>query len=109
MVRAPGTLESAATAALQGAYSRAGLGPWTQLADRGRRLQLLSVMGRDEEALANAELVASKQARGAPHELAWSWFNDYFPLASLERQWGRPAERPAPLDLSARSVRSSGA
>ena len=80
MVRAPGTLESAATAALQGAYSRAGLGPWTQLADRGRRLQLLSVMGRDEEALANAELVASKQARGAPHELAWSWFNDYFPL-----------------------------
>jgi hypothetical protein len=66
VVRAPGTLESAATAALQGAYSRAGLGPWTQLADRGRRLQLLSVMGRDEEALANAELVASKQARGAP-------------------------------------------
>jgi tetratricopeptide (TPR) repeat protein len=30
---------------------RAGLGPWTQLADEGRRLQILSDLGRNEEVL----------------------------------------------------------
>jgi tetratricopeptide (TPR) repeat protein len=116
---------------------RAGLGPWTQLLDRSQRLQLLTMMGRDEEALAevqtlrsematlpdhsdqdevvnpwnvrevtldvgreaagnldrweaalelNAERVGSKQARGAPDlEVAWAWFNDYFPLLQLRR------------------------
>jgi hypothetical protein len=34
---------------------RAGLGPWTQLLDRGQRLQLLSLMGRDEEVLAEVQ------------------------------------------------------
>ena len=34
------------------AYTRqAGLGPWTQLADEGRRLQALNSLGRHEEVL----------------------------------------------------------
>jgi tetratricopeptide (TPR) repeat protein len=34
---------------------RAGFGRWTQLADQGRRLQLLQRMGRDEDVLAEVE------------------------------------------------------
>ena len=34
---------------------RAGLGPWTRLADEGRRLQVLAAMGRYDEVLAEVE------------------------------------------------------
>jgi tetratricopeptide (TPR) repeat protein len=39
---------------------RAGLGPWTQLADECRRLQILSAMGRYEEVLAEVEKLRGK-------------------------------------------------
>jgi tetratricopeptide (TPR) repeat protein len=134
-----GRLEEALAVAEQlPEYTRqAGLGPWTQLTDHTQRLQLLTVMGRDEEVLAevqrlreematlpehsdqrelvnpfnvreavldtgrsaaqnlrrweealalNAELVRSKRARGAPdHDIALSWFNDYYALLQLGR------------------------
>ncbi|NBC33930.1 MAG: CHAT domain-containing protein [Alphaproteobacteria bacterium] len=34
---------------------RAGLGPWTQIADEARRMQLLAALGRNEEALAGVD------------------------------------------------------
>ncbi len=41
---------------------QAGFGPWTQLADRHRRLQLLVGVGRYEEALAEVEAVRTQMA-----------------------------------------------
>ena len=119
------------------ATHRAGFGPWTQLADEVRRLQLLSALGRYDEVLAevealrprmdalpltgaqdeavtpwnvretllstgrsaatslerweqvlslNAEIIASKEARGAPsYDVVRSLFNDYGPLSRLGR------------------------
>jgi tetratricopeptide (TPR) repeat protein len=42
---------------------RAGFGPWTQLADRNQRLQLLSLMGRDEEVLAEVQTLRNEMAQ----------------------------------------------
>jgi tetratricopeptide (TPR) repeat protein len=44
---------------------RAGLGPWTQLADEGRRLQLQNELGRYSEVLEAVERLR-KQMRGMP-------------------------------------------
>ena len=41
---------------------RAGLGPWTRLADEGRRLQVLAVMGRSDEVLAEVERLRTHMA-----------------------------------------------
>jgi len=46
---------------------RAGLGPWTQLGDEGRRLQMLSALGRYAEALAAVEGLR-QQMRALPEE-----------------------------------------
>jgi hypothetical protein len=52
-----GRLTEALTAAAQMAgYTRqAGLGPWSQLSDEGRRLEVLNAMGRFDEVLAAVE------------------------------------------------------
>jgi hypothetical protein len=41
---------------------RAGLGPWTQLGDEGRRLQLLNQLGRYDEVLAEVEELRPQMA-----------------------------------------------
>ena len=41
---------------------RAGFGPWTQLADQVQRLQLLTMMGRDEEVLAEVQAFRAQMA-----------------------------------------------
>jgi tetratricopeptide (TPR) repeat protein len=41
---------------------RAGLGSWTQLGDRGRRLHLLAAMGRNEEVLAEVRALHAQMA-----------------------------------------------
>jgi hypothetical protein len=41
---------------------RARLGPWTQLADRGQRLQLLARLGRNEEVLAEVQALRAQMA-----------------------------------------------
>lgn len=53
LLRARGALAEALTVAEEMAeYTRrAGLGPWSQLADEARRLQILGMMGRHEEVL----------------------------------------------------------
>jgi hypothetical protein len=57
LLRANGRFSEALTLAEEKAdYSRrAGLGPWTQLADETRRLQVLNARGRYEEVLARVE------------------------------------------------------
>jgi hypothetical protein len=56
---------------------RAGLGPWTQLADQGQRLQIMSDMGKHEQVLAQAgqlrEQMARLPARPAADETASPW------------------------------------
>ena len=46
---------------------RAGLGPWTQLADEGRRLQLLHALGRSKEVLHAVEALQTHM-RALPEE-----------------------------------------
>jgi tetratricopeptide (TPR) repeat protein len=46
---------------------RAGFGPWTQLAGHTQRLQLLSLMGRDEEALAGVQQLRDEMATLPEH------------------------------------------
>ncbi len=41
---------------------RAGLGPWTRLADQNQRLQLLNALGRDDEVLAAVEELRRRMA-----------------------------------------------
>jgi tetratricopeptide (TPR) repeat protein len=59
-------------------YTRqAGLGPWTQLADRGRRLQILGWMGEHEQVLAETGVLRDQMgelpARPAGNETARPW------------------------------------
>jgi hypothetical protein len=53
VLRVTGRLGDALELAAQSAAytSRAGLGPWTQLADQGRRLQILALMGEHRQVL----------------------------------------------------------
>ena len=62
LLRSSGRLEEALRVAEEkAAYTRqAGLGPWTQLGDEGRRLQVLAAMGRYDEVLAAVEALRPK-------------------------------------------------
>ncbi|MCE7985852.1 MAG: CHAT domain-containing protein, partial [Caldilinea sp. CFX5] len=64
LLRATGRLNEALTVAEAKAdYTRqAGLGPWTQLADEGQRLQVLNAQGRYEEVLAAVETLRPQMA-----------------------------------------------
>jgi tetratricopeptide (TPR) repeat protein len=42
---------------------RAGLGPWTQLLDQGRRLQILSLMGEHEQVLADTAVLRDQMSQ----------------------------------------------
>ena len=56
---------------------RAGLGPWTQLADQGRRLQVLGLMGEHEQVLAGVDrlraTMAELPARSGANESIAAW------------------------------------
>jgi len=52
---------------MKGYTRRAGLGPWTQLSDEARRLQLLNALGRYQEVLAAVEGLR-EQMRALPEE-----------------------------------------
>ncbi len=52
---------------VQGYTRRAGLGPWTQLADETRRLQILRLQGRSEEVLAAVDALRETMAGLAEH------------------------------------------
>ena len=62
---------------LAGYSERAGLGPWTQLADQGRRLQILAGMGEHEQVLAEAGVLRERMgrlpARPGPGEAVQPW------------------------------------
>ena len=62
LLQSSGRLEEALKVAEEKAgYTRqAGLGPWTQLVDEGRRLQVLAAMGRYDEVLAAVEALRLK-------------------------------------------------
>ena len=62
LLQSSGRLEEALRVAEEKAgYTRqAGLGPWTQLGDEGRRLQVLAAMGRYDEVLAAVEALRPK-------------------------------------------------
>ncbi len=62
LLRSSGRLEEALREAEEKAgYTRqAGLGPWTQLGDEARRLQVLAAMGRYDEVLAAVEALRPK-------------------------------------------------
>jgi hypothetical protein len=47
---------------MEGYARRAGFGPWTQLADRAQRLQLLHLVGRHEQVLAEVEALQDELA-----------------------------------------------
>jgi hypothetical protein len=47
---------------LEGYTRRAGLGPWTQLLNRGQRLQLLHLLGEDERVLAEVQQLRGQLA-----------------------------------------------
>jgi tetratricopeptide (TPR) repeat protein len=65
LLRAAGRLIEALDMADQAAeYTRqAGLGPWTQLADQTRRLQVLALMGEHEQVLADIEVLRDRMSR----------------------------------------------
>lgn len=79
LLRTTGRLNEALTVAAEMAgYTRqAGLGPWTQLADEGRRLQVLAALGRYEEVLAAVEALRPQMAAlpltGAAQETVNPW------------------------------------
>jgi tetratricopeptide (TPR) repeat protein len=56
---------------------RAGLGPWSQIADEGMRLRLMHMLGEDEEVLATAEELRVKMdqlpERGEEREAVVPW------------------------------------
>ena len=64
LLRDAGRLEQALEMAgrMAGYTRRAGLGPWTLLADQGRRLQVLARMGRHEQVLAETEDLRARMA-----------------------------------------------
>jgi tetratricopeptide (TPR) repeat protein len=64
LLRNAGRLEEALALVEQQAEltRRAGLGPWTQLGDRGQRLQLLAMMGRNDEVLAEVQTLRNEMA-----------------------------------------------
>ena len=76
---AVGRLDEALEVAEQKAeYTRrAGLGSWTQLLDRGRRLQILSLMGAHEQVLAETaelrEQMAALPDRPGGDEVVYPW------------------------------------
>jgi tetratricopeptide (TPR) repeat protein len=53
----------AVTGQMAGYTGRAGLGPWTQLSDQGRRLQILAAMGEHERVLAQAGVLRDQMGR----------------------------------------------
>nr|WP_275955171.1 AAA family ATPase [Planomonospora venezuelensis] len=59
------------------ASRRAGWGPWTLLADEGRRVQVLAAMGKSEQALAEVERLweqmAALPARAGADEVVEAW------------------------------------
>jgi CHAT domain len=67
----------AVTGQMAGYTGRAGLGPWTQLADQGRRLQILAEMGEHERVLAQAGVLRDQMgrlpARPAASETVQPW------------------------------------
>jgi tetratricopeptide (TPR) repeat protein len=89
---------------------RAGLGPWTQLADEGRRLQVIALMGDHEEVVAKVrDLRARMDQLPAPGEndrtvYAWNIREATFDLgrssALALREWQQC------LDLNAEILRS---
>jgi hypothetical protein len=48
-------------------HPRAGLGPWTQLLDRGRRLQILYLLGQREQFPSEVDTLLD-QVRGLPDQ-----------------------------------------
>jgi hypothetical protein len=79
LLRDAGRLGEALAVAEQmaGYTGRAGLGPWTQLADQGQRLQILAAMGEHERVLAQAGALRDQMgrlpARPAASETAQPW------------------------------------
>jgi tetratricopeptide (TPR) repeat protein len=64
LLRETGRLRQALTLVdkMEGYTRQAGLGPWTQLTDRGQRLQLLLPLGEHEQVLAEVQLLREKLA-----------------------------------------------
>jgi tetratricopeptide (TPR) repeat protein len=55
--------EALATIDQKATYTRqAGLGPWTQLADQGRRLQILNLMGKNDYVLTQVDAIRADMA-----------------------------------------------
>ena len=79
LLLAAGRLAEALTSAGQAAEHtrRAGLGPWTQLSDQGRRLQVLGLMGEHARVLAETNqlraAMAALPAHRGPDEPANPW------------------------------------
>jgi hypothetical protein len=79
LCRASGRLAEALTLAedMIGYTRQAGLGPWTQLADEGRRLQVLADMGQAELVLAEVRRLRVRMrdlpAASGPDETAIPW------------------------------------
>jgi tetratricopeptide (TPR) repeat protein len=48
------------TRRMAGYTEQAGFGPWTQLGDQGRRLQILALMGKHEQVLAQTEVLRER-------------------------------------------------
>jgi tetratricopeptide (TPR) repeat protein len=65
LLREAGRLGEALTVTgqLAGYSERAGLGPWTQLAGQGRRLQILAAMGEHERVLAQTGVLRTRMGR----------------------------------------------
>jgi tetratricopeptide (TPR) repeat protein len=79
LLREAGRLAEALTVTEQmaGYSGQAGLGPWTQLADQGQRLQILAEMGEHEQVLAEAGMLRDQMgrlpARPAASETVQPW------------------------------------
>jgi len=112
LCRDGGRLAEALTLAEQmiGYTLQAGLGPWTQLADEGQRLQVLNEMGQADRVLAEVQrlrdqMQALPAARG-PDEVAIPW-NVREALLDTGRYAARQLGRwQDALDLNAASITS---
>jgi hypothetical protein len=79
LLRATGRFEEGLALAEEkaGYTRRAGLGPWTQLADEGYRLQILNALGRSAEVLAVVQELRGQMAALSEHSEAQETYDPW--------------------------------
>jgi tetratricopeptide (TPR) repeat protein len=112
LLRKTGRLDEALAMAEEkaGYTQKADLGPWTQLADEGRRLQVLAALGRDEEVLKAVETLrprmqalpkkAAENETAIPYNVRESLLDTGHTVALNSERWEKALELNADIQIS---------